>query len=137
MKRMRETTKSQWSGQFFVAGELTRRGYWVSIPLGNAPSTDIIAVSPKGEHFRVEVKTKTLDRYSWWIKDARVDSNLYYVLVVRGQHDYMPPPKYWVLTSYQITQILSKKKKSGKTLQTYKSEVEVYTKEGLWTALPK
>ena len=49
IKEMSERTKSQWSGQFFTAGELTRRGYWVSIPLGNAPSTDIIAVSPFGE----------------------------------------------------------------------------------------
>ena len=31
----------QWAAQFFVAAELTRRGYIVSFTLGNAPETDL------------------------------------------------------------------------------------------------
>lgn len=136
MKKMDEKTKSQWSGQFFVAGELTRRGYWVSIPLGNAPSTDIVAVSPKGEHFRVEVKTKAQDSSSWWIKDVRTNSSLFYVLVLRGQGDDYHPPKYWVVESRKIKNILLKKDREGKTRQVLKSDIERYTEEGSWTALP-
>lgn len=48
--------QTQWAGQFYVAAELTRRGYIVSFTLGNAPTTDLLARVPEGEAFSVEVQ---------------------------------------------------------------------------------
>jgi hypothetical protein len=48
--------KTQWAAQFYAAAELTRRGYLVSLTLGNAPVADLLAVSPSGKHFMVDVK---------------------------------------------------------------------------------
>ena len=43
--------KTQWTAQFFVAAELTRRGYLVTFTLGNAKDVDLLAVSPKARNF--------------------------------------------------------------------------------------
>ena len=54
---MTKRHQTQWSGQFAVASELTRRNYLVSISLGNAPIRDIMCQSPKGKSFSVQVKS--------------------------------------------------------------------------------
>ena len=56
MSRLSKRYQTQWAGQFYVAAELTRRGYLVSLTLGNAPVVDLLVVSPDGEHFGVDVK---------------------------------------------------------------------------------
>jgi len=53
---MRKAEQTQWSATYLVAAELTRRGYRVGWPMGNAPVTDLLVESPKGESFYVDVK---------------------------------------------------------------------------------
>lgn len=48
---------TQWAGQFYVAAELTRKGYIVTFTLGNVPTTDLLVKSPEGKTFGVEVKS--------------------------------------------------------------------------------
>ena len=57
MKRESKGYFSQWAGQFYVAYELSKRGYVASVITGNAVETDILAKSPSGIVFPVEVKT--------------------------------------------------------------------------------
>ena len=38
-----ESYHSEWAAQFFAAAELSRRGYTVTLTLGNARATDLIA----------------------------------------------------------------------------------------------
>jgi hypothetical protein len=46
------------ASQFFVAGELCRRGLVAVVTLGNAPNTDILCSNPEGTKFvHVQVKT--------------------------------------------------------------------------------
>jgi hypothetical protein len=46
------------ASQFFVAGELCRRGYSAVITLGNTPNTDILCSNIEGTHFvHIQVKT--------------------------------------------------------------------------------
>lgn len=45
---MKEKNTSHLAGEFLVAGELARRGYPVSITMGNAKSVDIYADSKAG-----------------------------------------------------------------------------------------
>lgn len=49
--------QTQWSGQFGVAHEMTRRGYLVSFTMGNAPAIDLLCRSPKDQDFSLQVKT--------------------------------------------------------------------------------
>jgi hypothetical protein len=46
------------AGQYFVAGELSRRGYAAAITLGNTPNTDILCSDRHGTRFvHIQVKT--------------------------------------------------------------------------------
>jgi hypothetical protein len=46
------------AGQYFVAGELSRRGYSAAITLGNTPNTDILCSNRDGTRFvHIQVKT--------------------------------------------------------------------------------
>ena len=46
------------SSQFFVAGELCRRGYAAVVTLGNTPNTDVLCSNREGTKFvHVQVKT--------------------------------------------------------------------------------
>lgn len=56
--------KTQWSTQFFVAAELTRRGYLVSLTFGNAAITDLLVQSPRGVNFTIDVKGQS--NRSFW-----------------------------------------------------------------------
>jgi hypothetical protein len=59
--KMNEAVHSSARGnasQFFVAGELCRRGYAAAITLGNTPTTDILCSDLKGARFvHIQVKT--------------------------------------------------------------------------------
>ncbi|SMG13988.1 hypothetical protein SAMN06265784_101685 [Paraburkholderia susongensis] len=48
------------AGQFFVAGELCRRGYAAVVTLGNTPNTDILCSNRAGTRF-VHIQVKTYD----------------------------------------------------------------------------
>jgi hypothetical protein len=97
---MAENTKryrTQWSAQFYVAAELTRRGHLAALTLGNAPETDLLVKSPGGTAFRVDVKGLS-SRNFWLIRERPSQPDLFFVLV------YMPPslaepPEYFVLSS--------------------------------------
>src|ERR1700722_3066484 len=46
------------ASQFFVAGELCRRGWLAVVTLGNTPNTDILVSNKAGTHFvHIQVKT--------------------------------------------------------------------------------
>jgi hypothetical protein len=46
------------AGQFFVAGELCRRGYAAVVTLGNTPNTDVLCSNLEGTKFvHIQVKT--------------------------------------------------------------------------------
>src|SRR4051794_29994742 len=46
------------AGQFFVAGELCRRGWVAVVTLGNCPNTDILCSNLRGDRFvHIQVKT--------------------------------------------------------------------------------
>jgi hypothetical protein len=47
------------AGEFLVAGKLFKRGYQVSITLGNAKAVDLLVFNPRtGKNFNVQVKTQ-------------------------------------------------------------------------------
>ena len=131
---MRKSEISHWSGQFFAAAELSRRGYRVSFTMGNAPSTDLVAVSAKGYQFRVEVKTVRKYGNSWLVKSVPKDSDLYYVLVVSRPKDDFPQPMYWILTAREAHILLRKRERDGTSPQILKGDIG--HKEAGWEKLP-
>jgi len=91
--------RTQWSSQFFVAAELTRRGYLVSLTLGNAPTSDLLVQSPNGNQFTVDVKGQS-NKSFWLIQNRPHKPDHFFVLV------YVPKdladPRYFVVPSDEL-----------------------------------
>jgi len=93
---------TQWAAQFYVAAELTRRGYLVSLTLGMAPKADLLVVSPSGKHFMVDVKG--LSSPNWWIigeHGLELHEDLYFILVYIPK-DPEQSPRFFAMTSYDV-----------------------------------
>lgn len=99
MSTDRKRYRTQWAAQFYAAAELTRRGYLVSFTLGNAPVVDLLVVSPKNEHFMIDVKGLSSKNF-WLVKEHEPQDDLFYILV------YLPsdsqPPNFYIISSKEM-----------------------------------
>jgi len=58
------------SGEYFVAAELSRRGYVASITLRNTRGVDILATNSKAsKHLSIQVKTNTSGKRNWMLSE--------------------------------------------------------------------
>ena len=55
------------AGEYFVAAELSRRGWIATVTLKNTPNIDVIATTPDGlRSINIQVKTRSIkNRYGW------------------------------------------------------------------------
>ena len=131
--------KTQWASQFYVAAELTRRGYLVALTLGNAQTTDLMVISQSGKQFKVDVKG--LSRINFWLVKRRQENDLYYILV------YLPedgkPPRFFVMTSEEVANEIEQHKMSVEAKgRVYKKFSEgfnwsvAFKYENKWDKLP-
>ena len=141
MSKQSRKYQTQWASQFYVAAELSRRSYLVSLTLGNAPVADLLVVSPEQHHFMVDVKGQSTRNF-WLIQRREPNEDLYFVLV------YLPkgnePPRFFVLSSAELMKRREEYRKhieatSGK----YKDETgginwtTAFDYENLWDILPR
>ena len=92
--------RTQWAAQFAVASELCKRGYEVSLTMGNrTPLADLMVVSPEQKKmFLVDVKG-LYKKNPWLISRKVLRADLFYVLA------YVPddePNQFFILTQEQI-----------------------------------
>jgi len=92
---------TQWAAQFFIAAELTRRGYLIALTLGNAPRTDIIVTSPSGHSFRVECKG--MRSKGAWLFKAKKGIKLWFVFCYIPKSGY---PDYYILSNEEASEKL-------------------------------
>ena len=99
MSRQTIRYQTQWAAQFYVAAELTRRGYLASLTLGNAPVADLLVVSPGQTQFMVDVKGQSTRNF-WLIQRREPRPDLFFVLV------YLPknyePPRFYILSCAEL-----------------------------------
>lgn len=103
------------AGEFFVAGELLRRGYVAALAPRNAPSFDILA-SARDRFIRVRVKAKSHPSKVWqWM--AKSDGSLF--REVKGKDDFCilvdlkslgEPPCYYVIPTADVNRFMSEKR---------------------------
>jgi hypothetical protein len=74
--------RTQWAAQFAAASELCKRGFEVSLTMGNrTPLADLMVVSPrKNEMFLVDVKG-LYRKNPWVVKQKEIRKNLFYIFV--------------------------------------------------------
>lgn len=133
--------QTQWASQFYVAAELTRRGYLVSLTFGNAPVADLLVVSPKQSQFMVDVKGQST--HNFWLVQARENrDDLFFVLV------YLPKdfeqPQYFIL---MCAEMMAKRDEYRKHIEArsgkYRDDLggmnwgTAMTYENCWGTLPE
>jgi hypothetical protein len=96
-----EKGKTGVSGEYFVAAELSRRGFVASISLKNTKGIDILVSSEDGSKARaIQVKSSSDDKRSWILSHkAEVDfnNNLFYVFV--NLKSLQDRPDYYIVPS--------------------------------------
>ncbi len=91
------------AGEFLVAGELSRRGYPVSITMGNAKSVDIYAESEK-RVIKIDAKAGRA-KGNWPIAENSVKKDVWYIFVhlrTDKQIKDNMPPEYFVVSGREI-----------------------------------
>lgn len=76
---MLDKNTSHLAGEFLVAGELSRRGYPVSMTFGNAKAVDIYA-DTQMDTIRIDAKAGRA-KGNWPIEEDSIDSKMYYIFV--------------------------------------------------------
>ena len=82
------------SGEYFVAAELSRRGYICSVTLKNTRGIDILVCNEDGSKtLVVQVKTNQINKREWILNEKSEkmnDKNLFYVFVNLISKDKLP-----------------------------------------------
>src|SRR3954453_4968883 len=89
-----ETIRTGIAGEFFVAGELSKRGWIATLAAKNTPNVDVLAARPSGAvHARIQVKTRsTAYPYAPRVgkRSALAEDRDYVVLVDVGEEAATP-----------------------------------------------
>lgn len=97
------------AGEYFVAAELSRRGYIASITLRNTKGIDIVCSNQEAtKTVSIQVKT-TRESTRTWILDKKAENyrakNLFYVFVTLNNGKR--PPDYFVVPSEIVAKFTS------------------------------
>jgi len=130
MKRLKQRRSSQLTGvagEYYVAAELSRRGYVASVTLRNARGIDILASSADGSKtITIQVKTRSDYKKDWPLSakaETLYNAKLFYVFV--SLNDGQSPPDYHVVPSKMVATFVRNDHKRwletpGKRTQTHK-----------------
>ena len=99
------------SGEYFVAAELSKRGYIASITLRNTKGVDILCSTQDSKKaFGVQVKTNASSQRSWILtkkSEEYYGGNLFYVFVTLN--DGNDSPNYFVVPSKVVAEYCKNK----------------------------
>ncbi len=91
------------SGEYFVAGELERRGFTCAVPMSNVKDFDILVINRDNHNqYAVQVKTTSYKQKRWTLSkknEELVKDNIIYVLVALNELDQ---PEYHIVPSSVI-----------------------------------
>lgn len=97
------TTQSGISGEYFVAGELSRLGYIASLSLKNTQGIDVLATShDASRQVAIQVKTNQGDGSEWMLgeKAERMLADSFFYVFVRLHG--LGQPEYFVVPSKEV-----------------------------------
>lgn len=88
------------AGEYFVAGELERRGFTVAVPMSNTKDFDILAINRDSlKQYAIQVKTTSYKKKEWTLSsknETLVANNVIYVFVSLNELDV---PEYHIVPS--------------------------------------
>jgi hypothetical protein len=98
------------AGEYFVAGELSRRGWVASLTLRNTQGIDIVATNPTAtKTVTIQCKSSRARSKRWILSEKSerfVAPNHFYVFIdLRGEHER---PLYYIVPSTVVAQTIAK-----------------------------
>ena len=95
------------AGEYFVAGELERRGLTAAVPMSNTKDFDILAINrSNNKQFAIQVKTTT--KNNWLLSKKCEDihgDNIIYILV---KYKGLENPEYHIVPSIVVAERLKR-----------------------------
>lgn len=101
------------ASEYYVAGELSRLGYNVSLTFGNTKSIDLLI---EKDDCTVAIQVKGIQRTKsicWNLDKTKVKSNILYVLVNLHVDNIDEKPEFFILTSAEIMEQFKNSLKGG------------------------
>lgn len=88
------------AGEYFVAGELERRGFTVAVPMSNTKDFDILVINRNNhKQFAIQVKTTRYKQKRWTLtkkNETLIGDNIIYFFVSLNEMDM---PEYHIVPS--------------------------------------
>lgn len=95
------------ASQFFVAGELCRRGYAAVVTLGNTPNVDVLCSNKEGSRFvHIQVKTFLPGKRTCSVgtKASRdIGPSFFWILAGIPSAESSRPFEYYIIPSYDMS----------------------------------
>lgn len=101
------------ASEYYVAGELSRLGYNVSLTFGNTKSIDLLI---EKDDCTVAIQVKGIQRTKsicWNLDKTKVKQNILYVLVNLHVDQIEEKPEFFILTSAEILEQFKNSLKEG------------------------
>ena len=100
------------SGEYYVAAELSRRGYIASITLRNTKGIDVLVSNQEGtKQVGIQVKTSRVSESSWMLNKKAEDyfaNSLFYIFVsLRNEGERIPSPPLREIAACMLDRIPS------------------------------
>ena len=96
------------AGEYFVAGELERRGFTVAVPMSNVEMFDLLILHRDSKkQFAIQVKTNKSNRKEWVMskKNENISApNIFYILVCMNGLD---APEYHIIPSEYVSKSIT------------------------------
>ena len=97
------------SGEYFVAGELERRGFTCAVPMSNTKDFDILAINRESyNQYAIQVKTTSYKVKSWTLTKKNEDlagDNIVYIFVSLNE---LESPEYHIVPSKIVANTLKR-----------------------------
>ena len=95
------------AGEYFVAGELERRGYTAAVPMSNTKDFDILAINRDNyNQYAIQVKTTRNKKKEWILSKKNEDivgKNIFYIFV---SLNYLENRNYHIVSSKIVAETL-------------------------------
>ena len=97
------------AGEYFVAGELERRGFTVAVPMSNVKDFDILAIGREThKQIAIQVKTTGYKQKKWTLSkknEELIGDNIFYIFVSLNELD---TPEYHIVPSKIVANTIKK-----------------------------
>lgn len=96
------------AGEYFVAGELERRGFTVAVPMSNTKDFDILAINRLSYgQYAIQVKTTSYKKKEWTLSsknETLFGDNIVYIFVSLNELD---APEYHIVHSKIVAETIT------------------------------